>query len=235
MPYQLLEKFESLFKGSVFRHRANNQGDAVAAMFYEDLFHLGRSQKLVERISSHSRGINVGNKIIGTQARRGDGTFGEFVPNVVAIVEPSIHVPRGHLASMEIGCEVKILATAIGKQRRERVGDLNDQARIFESRGNETIRVGIVGVNHAAEYEAYEGTRVTRTDGKNYKHPVQEAAAAITLLKNEVAPNFDELLILPFAATNIRPFPFRWMDAELTNNEYGAVLVRVSNLYERRF
>lgn len=235
MPYQLLEGFRKLFKGVVFRHRVSNQGDALAALFYEDLYDLARSPKYVEAIDNHTRAINSGNKITGRKARRGDGTFGELVPNVAAIVIPSFHVPRGPVANLEIGCEVKILATAIGKQQRERVGDLNDQARYFKKHGNEPICVGIVGLNHAPIYEAYEKARKTRTDGKSYKHPIQEASAAISLLREEVGPQFDELLILPFSATNIRPYPFEWMDQARTEQEYGAGLLRVSRIYERRF
>jgi hypothetical protein len=54
-------------------------------------------------------------------------------------------------------------------------------------------------------------------------------------LQRLAAPSFDEFLLLPFRATNIRPFPFEWVDYELTAREYSALLVRVSREYDRRF
>src|SRR5438552_1157299 len=100
MAYRLLQAFEELFRGKPFLHRRPNQGDAIAALLYEDLYELGRSSAYVEGVKAHTLGINSGNKIVGQQARRGDGTFGELVPNVTAVVIPSFFVPRGHLANL---------------------------------------------------------------------------------------------------------------------------------------
>ena len=36
-------------------------------------------------------------------------------------------------------------------------------------------------------------------------------------------------------ATNVAPFPFEWVDVEQTSKEYGALLIRVSREYDRRF
>ena len=49
------------------------------------------------------------------------------------------------------------------------------------------------------------------------------------------AEKFDEFQILRFRATNIAPFPFEWEDLERTSKEYGALLIRVSREYDRRF
>jgi hypothetical protein len=46
---------------------------------------------------------------------------------------------------------------------------------------------------------------------------------------------YDELLILPYSATNRPPFPFSWMNARRTQQEYNAILLRVSAEYQRRF
>jgi len=48
-------------------------------------------------------------------------------------------------------------------------------------------------------------------------------------------PEFDEFLVLPFRATNVDPFPFEWVEPETTRQEYSALLVRVSRLYDERF
>lgn len=233
--YRLLIEFEALFKGKQFLHRRPNQGDWLAAQLYEDLVMLGRSTSLLKGVETHRLAINSGNKIVGMAARRGDGTFGELVPNVAAIVIPGFAVARGPVATLEIGAETKIFSTALGKQQRERVGDINDQAATFRKHNVDAITVAIIGMNHAEPYSAYEGERVTKTDGKKYKHPAQEAPAFVTLLTQEVKPNFDEFILLPYRATNEDPFPFEWLNQARTHEEYGASLLRVSNLYEKRF
>jgi hypothetical protein len=87
----------------------------------------------------------------------------------------------------------------------------------------------------ARSYTSYEGSREWPTDGKKHKHPVQEAAEAEKRLLAKAAPAFDEFQILPFRATNISPFPFEWLHYERTVKEYGALLVRISREYDRRF
>jgi hypothetical protein len=46
---------------------------------------------------------------------------------------------------------------------------------------------------------------------------------------------FDEFQVLRFRATNVKPYPFDWIDLVKTEMEYSAVLTRVSRDYERRF
>lgn len=235
MPYRLLTEFEDLFRGKRFLHRRPHQGDVVASQLYEDLYELGRSKSYVKGIDGHLLGINSGNRITGQQARRGDGTFGEFVPNLTAVVVQNFHVARGHLASLQIGAETKIFNAALGKQQIERVGDLNGQASAFRRHNSQAVCVAIIGINFAPHYAAYEGERVTKTDGVKYKHPAQEAPKMAELLEREVRPNFDEFILLRYRATNDEPFPFEWVNEELTSREYGAALVRLSNLYQSRF
>jgi hypothetical protein len=55
---------------------------------YEDLYAVGRSSKLRTRIDSYERVLNAQNLRVGIEARRGDGTFGELIPNVKAIADP---------------------------------------------------------------------------------------------------------------------------------------------------
>src|SRR5881392_739283 len=62
-----------------------------------------------------------------------------------------------------------------------------------------------------------------------------EAAEAERRLISRAAEKFDEFQTLRFRATNVAPFPFEWEDLERTSKEYGALLIRVSREYDRRF
>lgn len=235
MPYKLLTEFRGLFDGVKYLHRVSNQGDRVASFLYEDLRALGRSPKLVAVISSKSHVINSGNKTVGKDARRGDGTFGERVPNVPPIVIPGISVAFGEVATLEIGAEVKVLAKAMRKQLDRVCTDLANQVTEFKKHGGNPICVGVVGVNRADSYTSYEGRRSYPTDGKKYPHPKQEADQVEQDITNRVRSKFDELLLLRFRASNKRPYSFSWVDQPHTEAEYGAALLRVSIAYESRF
>jgi hypothetical protein len=235
LQFSLLNTFRDLFKGTQYKHRDSSLGDLVASQLYEDLVTLGKSEKLVGRVRTHERVVNLANKAVGRPSRRGDGTFGELVPTAIAITEAGLLVSRGEVANIEIGAETKILAKAMIKQIDRVIGDLSRQVAEFKSTGGNPICVGFVGINSAAIYTSYEGSREWPTDGKKHKHPVQEAAEAERRLLARAAPAFDEFQILRFRATNVDPFPFEWLDYEQTAKEYGALLVRVSREYDRRF
>ena len=142
---------------------------------------------------------------------------------------------RGEVANVEIGAETKILAKAMIKQIDRVIGDLIRQVEEFHKTGGHPICVGIVGINFAPSYTSYEGERHWPTDGHKHKHPVQEGGAAEQRLSTLAAPKFDEFQFLRFRATNVAPFPFEWVDYTQTAKEYGALLVRVSREYDRRF
>src|SRR5438046_10178325 len=114
--YRLLERFLSVFEGTQYRHRDSSIGDSIAIELYEDLHSLHKSAKLVSRIENHERVINVQNVRQGVKARRGDGTFGELIPGEDAVALPGLTVARSRIAAVEIGVDVKILATALIKQ-----------------------------------------------------------------------------------------------------------------------
>lgn len=232
---RLPNTFRGLFEGTRYLHRKSNLGDLVAIEFYEDLVTLGKSGKVTSRIASHDRVINLRNITVGKSARRGDGTFGELVPSAVAIVEKGFVVARGPIANVEIGAETKILAKAMIKQIDRVIGDLKRQVEMFKQRGGDPICVGFVGINCSERYISYEGDRAFPTDGKKYKHPVQEAAVAEMRLKAEAMPAFDEFLVLRFKATNEPPYPFEWQNERALTLEYNALLTRVSREYDRRF
>ena len=232
---RLLKKFRQLFDGTKYLHRKSNLGDLVAVEFYEDLVALGKSAKLPPRITAHDRVINLRNITIGKAARRGDGTLGELVPSAVAIVEKDFVVARGPTANIEIGVEAKTLAKAMIKQIDRVIGDLQRQAAMFKKHGGNPLCIGFVGINWSNSYMSYEGRRRFPTDGKKYKHPIQEAADAEARLRKDALPAFDEFLILNFMATNIRPYPFSWKDYDALELEYNALLTRMSREYDSRF
>jgi hypothetical protein len=232
--YALLREFRNLFEGKPYFHRDSSLGDRVASCLYEDLYVLGKSTKFRERIDARSRVLNARNLTVGVARRRGDGTFGELVPTATVVEIEGLHAARGPVATIEIGAETKILAKAMIKQIDRVIGDLVRQTDEFRKRG-EPICTGIVGVNFAERYTSYEGDRAFPTDGRKYKHPIQEASDAVSRLQQRAQPHFDEFLILRFIASNVAPYPFAWADEEQTRMEYSALLTSVSRDYDRRF
>jgi hypothetical protein len=235
VPYRLLTEFQNLFDGKAYLHRNSSLGDFVAMHLYEDLITLNRSTKLKERVESKDWVLNTENKRQGIKARRGDGTFGEIVPNEKPILDAGYQVARGKVATVEIGAEVKILAKAMIKQIDRVVGDLQKQVAQFRRGGGNPLCIAIVGVNHAPYTVGYEGDRAYKTDGRSNRHPIQEASEAGRRLLADAAPYFDEFILLPYAATNESPFPFSWTNYTLTSQNYGASLVRISREYDKRF
>src|SRR6266446_6551287 len=233
--YGVLKAFRRLFDGTQYLHRDSSLGDWVASYLYEDLYKLRKSTKLNKRIAAGVRVLNTQNRTVGITRRRGDGTFGELVPSTTAIREEGLAVGRGPVATIEIGVETKILAKAMIKQIDRVIGDLVRQTEEFQKRGGNPICVGIVGVNFSEVYTSYEGERAFLTDGRKYKHPLQEARDAISRLEQRAQASFDEFLILKFVATNTPPHPFSWVDEEKVVLEYSALLTRVSREYDRRF
>jgi len=210
-------------------------GDSVANFLPEDLFSLGMSQKLAQRISSGSRVINKQNRLTGVRARRGDGTFGEAVPNEAVERVPGFDVGRGLIATVEIGTEVKILAKAMIKQIDRVTSDLRGQVTQFRQAGGNPVSVGLVGINFAEHYVSYEGEKANPTDGRRYKHPIQEAEETERRLLANAKPAFDEFLILKFKAWNEPPYHFEWVAPDALRAEYGALLTRTLRKYESRF
>ena len=203
--YALLRTFRSLFEGKAYRHRIANLGDLVASQLYEDLVALGKSTKLTARVQRHERVVNLRNLMTGRPGRRGDGTFGELVPAAMALTEKGMLVARGPVATIEIGAETKILAKAMIKQIDRVITDLINQATQFKRGGGNPICVAFVGINFADQYVSFEGRKKWPTDGKKYKHPIQEAAQAEQRLSDKARSAFDEFQFLRFRATNSKP------------------------------
>ena len=235
MSYRLLDAFEGLFDGQPYPHRRSNLGDLVALQLFEDLYEVRLSNKYKVRVDTRRSVLNAQNLRRGVRARRGDGTFGGIVPNSESLSDDGFVVRRGQIATIEIGIEVKIMMKAMIKQIDRVIRDLTGQSREFGLRNGNPIRVGIAGVNHAAHCTTYEGERSFTTDGRKYKHPIDEAADAMERLRNGAAAAFDEFLILRFEATNEPPYRFSWIDERATELDYGAALARIARSYEARF
>jgi hypothetical protein len=233
LPYRLLNEFSNLFSGKAYHHRISGQGDFVAIQFYEDLYNLGRSNKYLGRVDSGLSILNVQNQRTGIRARRGDGSFGEIVAHTSPISDPGYAVKRGPIATIEIGIEVKIVHKAMLKQIDRVITDMKNQVTEFKKHFGTPITIGIAGINCESYTVSYEGPgRSYRTKGKDgFAHPFQEADEAEHRLRMLAAPSFDEFLVLRYKATNEPPFPFAWADAAATQQEYGAVLTRVSSRF----
>ncbi len=233
--YLLLDQVERTFTTGPYLHRNSQLGNRIADWFFEDLYELGESAKFVHRVNEASRVLNPKGVSPGIRSRRGDGTFGDGVPGYPVQSVPPFHVRRGLTANVEIGIEVKILAKAMIKQIDRLTNDLCGQAHHFRQKSDDAIRIGIVGVNQAPRYVSFEGERAFATDGHRYPHPAQEASEAERRLLDSARPCFDEFIVLPFGATNEPPYPFAWLSERRVLDDYGAALLRVSRLYDRRF
>lgn len=235
MPTHLLERFRLLFFQRVYQHRISTLGDQVAQYVYEDMYALRQAATFCERVGTGSAVLNVQNRTHGVQHRRGDGTFGTIIPGETAIRDAGFEVPRGPIATIQIGVEVKIVCKAMVRQIGRVMSDLEDQVRHFKRSNPDVISLGIVGVNHAPIYRSIEGTREYPTTGRGrHLHPIQEAPAIVERL-SLVRRLFDELVVLRFRATNFDPFPFEWVDDTEARRDYSSALVRISSEYERRF
>jgi hypothetical protein len=235
--YRLLTEFRRLFEGKIYKHRDSSQGDFVAMHLYEDLIAIDRSPKLIQAtVHRKDRVLNVQNKRRGVAARRGDGTFGEIIPGETAIADFGYLAPRGPIATVEIGIEVKILAKAMIKQIDRVITSLRDQVVQFKRGGGHPICVALIGINQAERSVGYEGDRPFPTTGKQgFLHPFQEAAEAERRLRVEVSAEYDEFVVLRFKATNSPPYRFEWADYNETRLDYAAALSRLSARYQQRF
>jgi len=229
----LLQAFQALFQGTLYRHRDQSLGNWVAAHLFNDLYKIGVSQKFVSRVDAGTRVRHRDTVVTGGIGRRGDGVFGQILPGQIPKPEIGFTVGRGPIAQIEIGAETKVLfkkqIAQIGRVQK----DLETQVKEFKLTGGNPICVAFVGVNHASRCTSYEGKKKWPTNGKKHPHPIQEAAK--TLLRVAAVSGYDEKLVLPFRATNEPPRDFEWVNFSITRDHYGALLIRVSNAYESRF
>jgi hypothetical protein len=238
MAARLLDAFADLFEGKPYLYRISNQGDRLALELYEDLHDLGRSARFRSSVDSGQRGAGPRNRTVTLQRmRRGDGTFGQIIDPERARRFADHRVARGALATIDIAAEVKILNKAMIKQIDRVTNDLRRQVQEWQSVAPNVITVGLVGINHAAYTVGYEGDRTHRTDGRNHKHPADEAPVAEQRIIDQiVAPRvFDEVILLRYRSTNEPPFRFAWVDEVRTLEAYKAALMRRSLKFDDRF
>ena len=139
MPYRLLDEFRELFAGQCYFHRKSTSGDFVASHLYEDLHAVAKSRLLRRRIEDGSGVLNVQNRRRAARRCRGDGTFGELVPQVDPIRDAGYLVGRGPIATVEIGCEIKVLAKAMIKEVDRVIGYLAKQVTHFRRGAGNSI------------------------------------------------------------------------------------------------
>ena len=228
---KLLDAFRGTFDGKIYNHRISTTGDRIAAFLYDDLYLLGRSQKLRDRVDAAEEVVNSRNRVTGRVGRRGDGTFGQVVPDTKHRSESAYIVRRGPVATLRIGTEVKIVGTKKLAQIDRVINDLKSQASTFLQQTKSALTVGIAAVNFADKYTSYEGERAFPA---KYP-PSRDAPETVRRLGLKARPAYDEFLVLRFRATNRAPFPFEWVDEEETRMQYNSILVRLSNAYEERF
>lgn len=231
--YRLLKRFEQTFFGRPYRHRNSQLGNRIADYLFDDLYALRPSSRLRRDVDAGVVVLNPKARSPGVRARRGDGSFGPILPGYAPKPHGDHLVPIGPTAGVEIGAEVKILAKAMIKQIDRVISDLCGQAKSFREKSPHAVSVGLVGVNHAEEYVSFEGRRRYKTRGdSDQPHPVQEAAEASRRLRTDADGCFDEFLVLPFIATNARPYEFAWVERRHTEDAYGAMLLRLLRRYE---
>ena len=227
---KLLQKFEDTFRGKVYKHRVSTTGDVIASYLYEDLLSLGTSPKFIQRAQDGLVAVNTSNRIKGKKGRRGDGTFGKIIPGENPVLVPGFGIPRAPIATLEIGTEVKIMATKMIAQIDRVMSDLVGQSQTFRRHNRRAISIGVVGVNYADEYTGYEGER-----SFDARTPPGREAPEIVRRLDAVKAEFDEVLILKYKATNRPPYAFSWVSSADARLEYRSILVRVSDEYEVRF
>lgn len=232
---KLMQHLAGVFRGKVYRHRSSTVGDRLSRWLFEDLYDLGRSKPYIERVDRYEAVVNRPNTVTGRSGRRGDGTFGERIATSPALTAEGRHVAEAEIATLQVGVEVKILATAMIKQIDRVIGDMNKQASQFRATTPSAITIGLVPINHATTYRSYEGERYFDKPGKTGPAPAIEAKEAKSRIERYVRPNYDELIFFDFRATNMEPFPFEWVNEAATRNEYVAALQRIAQQYDTRF
>lgn len=130
--------------------------------------------------------------------------------------------------------EVKVIAKSRLKQIDRVINDLKGSAISLKEKSAGAVTVGIAAVNYSEIYTGLEGEREFPIDSKP-EIALREAEATSARLEQLAAPYFDEFLLFRFRATNRSPYPFGWLKAAAVETDYSAALVRIADLYEKRF
>jgi hypothetical protein len=230
--FRLLETFRRTFAGTVYKHRNSTLGNKIGRQLFEDVLLHDVSTLYRDHVAQGSGVVNIGGRIHTPRAiRRNDSVFG--IPPAGVLLKPppeGFAIREGPVAEPRIGCEVKIIAKSQQKQIDRVISDLENFALRMRSLSANSINVAVVGVNEESDYVGHEGERA-------FKHRLrgQEPLTTMTRLRGQLLGSYDELLVLPFKATNQPPYPFAWTNATRVELDYGAALTRVGDLYQRRF
>lgn len=238
--YRALTTFESFFSGRPYLHRISNHGDRFCIELFEDLYNIRSDTKFRRSIDTGLKGLSPKNLRVGIQNRRSDGLFGDLIPHRSRTAE-GYHVPRGEVATTNIGVEAKILFKSMRKQISDRAQGLRDAAKSFSvgadgrKRGN-PIGVAVIAVNHAPYTVGFEGERSYRTTGTaKFPHPSSEVSEINRKIELEIKPHFDETIILGYIAKNEPPYTFEWVNPLAVETTYAAALLRILSEFETRF
>jgi hypothetical protein len=229
--FRLLDQFAATFGRGPYKHRSASLGNKIGRELFEDLVIHHVSSLLLDRTHSQQEVLTMKGEVYGRKRiRRNDSFSGRPPAGELDIRRITGRlVSEGVIAEPHIGCEVKIAAKAQQKQIDRVLNDLRGFGVRMRSLHARCINVAVVGVNHEATYVSYEGKR-------RYRHPLRPNEALETVERiREIENDFDEVLVLSFRATNVRPFPFEWVDEAKTRRDYGAILTRVGSLYDERF
>ena len=237
--YRALTFFRHLFEGRPYRHRASNHGDKLALEVFEDIYALGRSEKLNRSVDQRLKGTSPKNMRTGIRSRRADGLFGDLLPGKGKSFD-GFAIARGPIATIDIGIETKILHKSMRKQISDRIQGLEKQADYMSAGSDRRQRVNptsiaVIGINRADYTVGYEGDREYKTDGSaRQPHPAAEAADIERRIDLELRPVYDEIIVLRYLARNEAPFRFDWYQARIVEDEYAAALLRILVEYDRR-
>jgi len=141
-------------------------------------------------------------------------------------------VCEGLVADARVGCEVKIIAKDPLSQVDRVISDLANFAGRVRRVNSQSVSVAMVGMNLSRAIPSATKVNETYEDKELRGH---EALAATRKIEEQLREVYDELLILPFEATNIPPLPFAWATTPRVELEYGSALTRIGERYQARF
>lgn len=229
---RLLRRLAETFQGKVYRHRSATLGNLIGSELFEDLFEMEVSQSYKARVLNHELVVNTSGRIRNPlKIRRNDSVCGRPPAGIkVRVSAADKHVSLGPVAEPQIGCEVKILGKSFLKQIDRVINDLVGFRGRMHKRNPNCLNVAVVAVNFEPDYVSYEKDRA-------YKDPPRDGEARETSARiiNEIGDDYDELIIIPFKATNSPPYPFSLVNEKDTALDYGAVLTRLGAKYNKGF
>jgi len=228
--YRLLHAFRLAFEGTIYKHRISTTGNRIGRELFEDLLRHEVSPLYSEHVRNGACVVSRGGGVHGKLIRRNDSVFGRPPAGVPGMKGASgYRVLEGTVAEPRVGCEVKILAKAQLKQIDRVINDLEGFALRMNKLNKTCINVAVVGVNHEPNYVGFEGAR-------EFRHRLGPGEPAVVMSRLETLRAFyDEVLVLPFRATNQKPFPFAWASTRKVELDYASVLTRLGERYQERF